>query len=149
MILIGRLDYDVFLVSRIYEYRSLDKYRHESSIVAGLNATGGIITAAGIIMATAFGSLLWSASPALEQWAFLVTTAVLLDTFVTRTTVVPILLGWTGTYSWYPHKFETGGVTTKRLEGFDEDHNDSIGNGLDTNHTHSERRDRADGEANP
>ena len=38
------LDYDVFLVSRILEFR-LDGYHHQSSIVAGLDATGGIITA--------------------------------------------------------------------------------------------------------
>jgi uncharacterized membrane protein YdfJ with MMPL/SSD domain len=38
------LDYDFFLVSRILEFR-LDGYQHQSSIVAGLDATGGIITA--------------------------------------------------------------------------------------------------------
>jgi uncharacterized membrane protein YdfJ with MMPL/SSD domain len=38
------LDYDIFLVSRILEFR-LDGYHHQSSIVAGLDATGGIITA--------------------------------------------------------------------------------------------------------
>ena len=123
------LDYDVFLVSRIYEFRSIEEYQHQSSIVAGLHATGGIITAAGVIMATAFGSLLWSASPALNQWAFLVTAAVLLDTFVIRTTVVPILMGWTGSYSWYPKQFEKSGVPSKRLEGFDEDNVEPIGRG--------------------
>lgn len=95
------LDYDVFLVSRILEYRAsgLD---HESSIVAGLYSTGGIITAAGVIMSVAFGGLMFSSSPVLYQWSFLLTSAVLLDTFVIRTLIVPIVMGWTGKYSWWP-----------------------------------------------
>jgi predicted RND superfamily exporter protein len=111
------LDYDVFLVSRIYEFRFHHSYQHASSIVAGLDATGGIITAAGIIMALSFGSLLTSASPALQQWSFLLTTAVFLDTFVVRSVVVPILAGWTGPeYGWYPQTVTRGSV---RWEGFD------------------------------
>jgi uncharacterized membrane protein YdfJ with MMPL/SSD domain len=112
------LDYDVFLVTRILEFRFEEGYRHESSIAAGLDATGGIITAAGIIMAISFGSLLGSPSPALDQWSFLLTTAVLFDTFVVRTIVVPALTGMTGKYSWYPRTLPDGDI---RLEGFDED----------------------------
>jgi predicted RND superfamily exporter protein len=96
------LDYDVFLVSRILEFRNDEGYGHKSSIVAGLHATGGIITAAGIIMAVAFGGLMLSSSPVLYQWSFMITTAVLLDTFVIRTMVVPIVIGWTGKLSWWP-----------------------------------------------
>ena len=96
------LDYDVFLISRILEYRTDNGYDHQSSIAAGLHATGGIITAAGVIMAVAFGGLMFSSSPVLYQWSFLLTTAVLLDTFVIRTLVVPIVMGWTGKFSWWP-----------------------------------------------
>jgi uncharacterized membrane protein YdfJ with MMPL/SSD domain len=98
------LDYDVFLICRILEYRTDHGYDHKSSIVAGLHATGGIITAAGVIMAVAFGGLMFSSSPVLYQWSFLLTTAVLLDTFVIRTLVVPIVMGWTGTFSWWPRQ---------------------------------------------
>jgi len=98
------LDYDVFLISRILEYRTDDGLDHESSIVAGLYSTGGIITAAGIIMAVAFGGLMFSSSPVLYQWSFLLTSAVLLDTFVIRTLIVPIVMGWTGKYSWWPRR---------------------------------------------
>eukprot|EP00978_Attheya_sp_CCMP212_P002108 scaffold4347_cov55-Attheya_sp.AAC.1 len=97
------LDYDVFLISRVLEFR-LAGYGHKSSILFGLNATGGIITAAGIIMAVAFGGLMLTSSPALCQWAFILTSAVLLDTFVIRTLVVPILMGYTGEYSWWPRQ---------------------------------------------
>jgi uncharacterized membrane protein YdfJ with MMPL/SSD domain len=112
------LDYDVFLVSRILEYRTQEGYGHKSSIAAGLHATGGIITAAGLIMAIAFGGLMLSSSPVLYQWSFMITTAVLLDTFVIRTLVVPIVTGWTGRYSWWPQFIPP---TRVDLPGFDEE----------------------------
>jgi uncharacterized membrane protein YdfJ with MMPL/SSD domain len=89
------LDYDVFLVSRVLEYR-LDGYEHKSSIAAALHSTGGIITAAGVIMAVAFGSLLFSPSPVLCQWSFLITAAVLVDTFLVRSIIVPIVTSLAG-----------------------------------------------------
>lgn len=98
------LDYDVFLISRVLEFRMDHGLDHESSIIAGLYSTGGIITAAGIIMAVAFGGLMFSSSPVLYQWSFLLTSAVLLDTFVIRTLIVPIVMGWTGNYSWWPRR---------------------------------------------
>jgi uncharacterized membrane protein YdfJ with MMPL/SSD domain len=97
------LDYDVFLISRILEYR-LEGYEHKTSIACGLHATGGIITAAGVIMAFAFGSLMFSSNPVLYQWSFLLTTAVLLDTFIIRTVVVPIITGLAGRHCWWPRQ---------------------------------------------
>lgn len=97
------LDYDVFLISRILEYR-LEGYEHKTSIACGLHATGGIITAAGVIMAFAFGSLMFSSNPVLYQWSFLLTTAVLLDTFLIRTVVVPIITGLAGRHCWWPRQ---------------------------------------------
>lgn len=95
------LDYDIFLINGVLEYR-IAGYDHYSSIVAGLYQTGSIITAAGIIMAVSFGGLLFSTTPAVYQWAFSLTMAVLLDTFVMRSCIVPILLAKSGSFSWYP-----------------------------------------------
>lgn len=100
------LDYDVFLVSRILEFR-LKGLDHKSSVLAGLYKTGSIITAAGIIMAVAFVGLLGSKTIILNQTAFLLTIAVLVDTFVVRIFVVPILMGLTGNLSWWPRRLST------------------------------------------
>ncbi|GMH76279.1 hypothetical protein TL16_g07023 [Triparma laevis f. inornata] len=43
------LDYDVFLISRVLEFR-LDGYDADSSVLAGIWKTGSVITCAGIIM---------------------------------------------------------------------------------------------------
>jgi len=100
------LDYDVFLITRIYEYRIYKKYHHKSSILLGLQGTGRIITAAGLIMFIAFGGLLASECLLLNQYAFLLMASVLLDTFVVRTVLVPTLLSFSGSvWSWWPNRF--------------------------------------------
>ncbi len=66
--------------------------------------SGGIITAAGIIMAVAFVALLGSKTVILNQTAFLLTGAVLVDTFIVRIFVVPILMAFTGDLSWWPRR---------------------------------------------
>jgi len=97
------LDYDVFLISRVHEFR-LEGNTDHAAAVKGICATGYIITAAGLIMAVAFGGLLTSDELLLNQTAFLLVFAVLLDTFVVRTLCVPALLGITDTLSWWPSK---------------------------------------------
>lgn len=97
------LDYDIFLVSRIVELRH-EGYEHKSSIAAALDATGGVITAAGMIMALAVGSLMFGSNPVLYQWSFVLTTAVLFDVFVVRSLVVPIVTKLAGPNCWWPRQ---------------------------------------------
>ncbi len=91
-ILIGLgLDYDIFLLSRISEYR--DKgYTDKASIHKGLYKTGNIISFAGIIMAIAFSGLLLSKEMVLNQFGFMLCIAVLVDTFIVRTILVPAIM---------------------------------------------------------
>merc|ERR1711907_440536 len=82
------IDYDIFLLSRIIEYR--DKGMDSASaVVEGLKSSGNIITAAGIIMAIAFCGMLFSVQPVLNELALFLIVAVLIDTFVVRTLLVP------------------------------------------------------------
>lgn len=67
-------------------------------------STGSTITFAGIIMAIAFGGLLFSSSMLLNQLALMLVTAVLLDTFIIRSLVVPSLVTLSGKYVWWPRK---------------------------------------------
>eukprot|EP00755_Sulcionema_specki_P024091 Sspe_Gene.80441::Locus_50807_Transcript_1_1_Confidence_1.000_Length_2804::g.80441::m.80441/K06994/K06994; putative drug exporter of the RND superfamily len=95
------LDYDIFLVTRIVEYRRLG-YSTPDAIVYGMTQTGYIITAAGVIMAIAFSGLLFSQEPFMHQLSFFMVFAVLFDTFVVRSVLVPACMGILGEWNWWP-----------------------------------------------
>jgi len=104
-ILVGLgLDYDIFLISRILEARQEGEDDREA-IVTGLTKTGSTITAAGLIMGTAFSGLLFSAEPVLNQISFFLVLAVLVDTFIIRALFVPALMAGLGRINWYPRRF--------------------------------------------
>lgn len=84
------LDYDIFVLTRIL-YERCDAATMRDAIVRGLWRTGSIITSAGIIMSIAFCSLLFSHSNAMNLLSYYTVTAVLFDTFIVRTLVVPAL----------------------------------------------------------
>jgi len=95
------LDYDIFLLGRILEYR-LAAYTDVESVTAGVEHSGPLISAAGGIMAIAFGALLFSSSTSLNELAFLLTASVLVDTFLVRTVLVPSVMGLLGKRNWWP-----------------------------------------------
>ena len=97
------LDYDIFLVSRIIEFRK-EGFNDHSSIILGVSSTGGIISGAGAIMALAFSGLFFSEKLLHQQFALLLVTSVLLDTFVVRTILVPAMMLSAGDYNWWPRK---------------------------------------------
>jgi len=60
------LDYDIFLISRIIEYR-LNGLSHMNAVIKGVAKTGGIISGAGVIMALSFSGMFFfieTATPA-------------------------------------------------------------------------------------
>jgi len=101
-IIIGiSLDYDVFLVTRIREYRAEGKSTDEA-IILGVGTTGHLITAAGVVMAAAFGGLLTSNIVTMAQFGFYLVSAVLFDTFVVRSFFVPSVMFLLGRFNWWP-----------------------------------------------
>ena len=81
------------------------------SILFGLAQTGGIITAAGIIMSVAFIGLLFSEETILNELSFTLVCAVLIDTFIIRTMLVPASMYLVGKYNWWPtHMPRVGSV---------------------------------------
>jgi len=89
------------LLIRTKEYRD-EGYNTKDSLILGLFNTGGVITAAGIIMAIAFSGLLFSSIPTWNQLAFYLVFAVLFDTFIVRTTLVPALMSLLYEANWWP-----------------------------------------------
>jgi len=97
------LDYDIFLVSRIVEYRKLG-FSDRASVFRGTTKTGGIISGAGIIMSLAFSGLCFSDKLLMQQFGVLLIVSVLFDTFVVRTILVPAMMLVAQRWNWWPRR---------------------------------------------
>ena len=95
------LDYDIFLFTRIREYRRRG-WAPRAAVVRGVAKTGAVITYAGVIMAVAFSGLAFSGLMLMNQFGVLLALCVLLDTFVVRTTLNPALVYLFGDANYWP-----------------------------------------------
>jgi len=96
------VDYNIFLMTRVRE-ESL-RLGTRPGIVRGVQATGGVITAAGIVLAATFSALQVIPILFLVQISFIVAFGVLLDTIVVRSLLVPALSYDLGRRIWWPSK---------------------------------------------
>lgn len=93
------IDYNVFLLTRVREEKVKGRSATES-VVSAVAATGGIITAAAVILASAFLVLATGRFLLLVAIGFSVATAILLDAMVVRTYLVPSILQALGDRVW-------------------------------------------------
>jgi putative drug exporter of the RND superfamily len=94
------MDYDIFITTRIREEVAKGRSTNEA-IVHAMDQTGGVITACGIIMAAAFGTLMLSQGALLQQFGFALAFAILLDAMVVRIYLVPAIVSLLGKWNWY------------------------------------------------
>ncbi|CAG7625831.1 MMPL family transporter [Actinacidiphila bryophytorum] len=94
------MDYGVFLLSRIKEEydRTGD---HQASIVFGLRRTGGLITAAAVILAVVMVGVGMSRVTNTKMLGLGIALAVLMDAMVIRTLLVPAVMRLTGRATWW------------------------------------------------
>ena len=97
------IDYDIFTIERIKE-NVWNGLENNEAIARGIDKTAKVITGAGIIMMIAFGGLMFSNSYILVQFGFVLTFAVLLDTFVVRSLLVPAIMSFAEKLNWWPNK---------------------------------------------
>ena len=93
------MDYEVFLVSRIYEEW---RRRHDNveAITHGLAATGRTITAAATIMVLVFGAFVLGGQFLIDLFGIGLASAILLDALVVRSVLVPALMLMSGEANW-------------------------------------------------
>lgn len=96
------IDYNIFLMTRVRE--ETIKSGISKGTIKGLVVTGGVITSAGIVLASTFASLNVIPILFLAQIAFIVTFGVLLDTIVVRSLLVPALTLEIGRILWWPSR---------------------------------------------
>lgn len=96
------VDYNIFLAARIREEsRTLGT---RQGTLRGLAVTGGVITAAGIVLAATFAALAQLPSVPITQVGIAVALGVLLDTLLVRTVLVPAGLLTIGSRVWWPSR---------------------------------------------
>jgi putative drug exporter of the RND superfamily len=93
------MDYEVFLVTRIYEewHRRRD---NRQAVVHGLAATGRTITAAAMIMVLVFASFVLGGERVIKLFGIGLASAVLLDALIIRSVLVPGLMLLLGDSNW-------------------------------------------------
>ena len=107
------VDYSIFLTIRAREEAATHATRE--AMVRAVALTGGVITSAGIVLASVFVVLGVLPLIVLTQVGVIVALGVLLDTFVVRTLVVPALFTLVGDKVWWPGNPRSGaGARTSR-----------------------------------
>ena len=96
------IDYNIFLMTRVREEAHNSDARHGA--LAGLAATGGVITSAGFVLAGTFAVLATIPSTTLTEIGFAVAFGILLDTIVVRSVLVTALNLDVGRWMWWPSR---------------------------------------------
>jgi putative drug exporter of the RND superfamily len=93
------MDYEVFLVSRVREDYV---YHHDPdrAITAGMANSARVVTAAGLIMISVFGSFIFGDNAVIKSIGFALAVGVAIDAFVVRMTFVPAVLKLLGHAAW-------------------------------------------------
>lgn len=94
------MDYDIFLTTRIREEVVKGK-TDEQAILTAVERTGGIITACGLIMAGAFGTMMLSSTALLREFGFALSFSILLDAMIIRIYLVPAIMLMLQKWNWY------------------------------------------------
>ena len=102
------IDYNIFLMTRVREETILHGTRQ--GILRGLAVTGGVITSAGLVLASTFAALGVIPILFLAQIAFIVAFGVLVDTLIVRSLLVPAVSYDIGRAIWWPSKLGRKGT---------------------------------------
>ncbi|MGC8487258.1 MAG: MMPL family transporter [Clostridia bacterium] len=93
-------DYNLFMTSRIWRARRTAPMA--AAVQEGMAATGGVITAAGLILAGTFAVLTGLPLQILLEFGVVAALGVLVDTFIVRSAVVPAITAYLGDKALWP-----------------------------------------------
>ncbi|KWX81018.1 hypothetical protein AMQ84_01430 [Paenibacillus riograndensis] len=98
------MDYEVFLVSRMREDFKKNGDA-KKSVLAGIRHSGGVVTAAGLIMISVFAGFMMTTDPSIKVMSFALLFGVLFDAFIVRLLIVPGVMTLLGKSAWYLPKW--------------------------------------------
>jgi RND superfamily putative drug exporter len=94
------MDYEVFIVSRMREAKVRGATNNEA-ITEGLAHTGGVVTAAAIILISALSGLIFGRIPGLQQLGVGLACGVLIDATLIRGLLLPSAMVLLGRWNWW------------------------------------------------
>lgn len=97
------MDYEVFLLSRIKEFRDGGMSNNES-VVAGLQSSGRIITSAGLIVVLVFAGFVAGQLIIIKETGVALAVAVAIDATLIRCLLVPATMTLLGDWNWWAPK---------------------------------------------
>lgn len=109
-------DYEVFVLSRIKEHFTKTGDARQAAIV-GTGQSARVVTAAALIMAAIFISVLLSDNPTTKAIGFAFAIGVLIDAFIVRLTLVPAVMAIIGSRIWYHPAWFSKYVPDADIEG--------------------------------
>ncbi|MFA1818857.1 MMPL family transporter [Virgibacillus oceani] len=102
MIALG-VDYSIMLISRVQQ--EMKEHSLEAAVQIGIEKTGGVISAAGTILAGTFGVLITQPVMELRLFGIAMALGILIDTFIVRPFLLPAVILLFGKWSfWLPFR---------------------------------------------
>ncbi|HEY5387956.1 MAG TPA: MMPL family transporter, partial [Thermoleophilia bacterium] len=93
-------DYEVFLLSQIFQAHSAGMGSHEA-VRSGVGTSARVISAAAVIMITVFASFILNVDPVIKEFGVGLSVAILLDATIVRMVIVPATMVLLGDWNWY------------------------------------------------
>jgi RND superfamily putative drug exporter len=94
------MDYEVFVLARMKEEYDLTGSNRQA-IIGGLARTGGLVTAAAVILTIVFVAISTSGVTIVKMFGVGLGLAVLIDAFIVRATLIPALMALAGRFNWW------------------------------------------------
>lgn len=102
------LDYDVFLIIRILDFRVVYKLNDKDSTIEALARSSSTIAWAAIIMVSAIGALIFANTVMLAQFGLTIALSVFVDAYLVRPLIVPAMIALMPSKAlWFPRCFPT------------------------------------------
>jgi RND superfamily putative drug exporter len=94
------MDYEVFIVSRMREAKDAGN-TNEDAITAGLSQTGGVVSAAAIILVGALSGFIWGHFAGLQELGIGLAIGILIDATLIRALLLPSAMVLLGRWNWW------------------------------------------------
>ncbi len=104
-------DYNILVMTRIREEAHEGALRE--AVVRAINATGGTVTSAGLILAGSFAVLTVAGGGQIQQIGLGIAAGILMDTFLIRTLLIPSLVVLIGRWNWFPSSLHHAALSTR------------------------------------